>query len=235
MALASSCFNCEKEAARATSFLDGGLPLDETRIVSMAKAENQSRLDRLLQIVDTGSTPATRKVAAEQIGAVQQQHPHELYNLLRRYGERHSLLTHHRWSDRLQPLLRSKSWASRTAAAQAVDCIVGHVPPWEPDVTAGSEVKNEPREDDNDGMLTLAEFDIERVVEHGVALLGSSGDQYDLDVSGMSQKASLQIEPQPWHGTYVHPRCCLGRNSWRSSGGSFGRGSGWTGTKTSRT
>ena len=55
--------------------------------------EKQSRLDRLLQIVDTGSTPATRKVAAEQIGAVQKQHPHELYNLLRRWHV--TLQSHH--------------------------------------------------------------------------------------------------------------------------------------------
>ena len=33
----------------------------------------------------------------------------------------------------MQPFLRSKSWASRTAAAQAVDAIVSHVPQWAPE------------------------------------------------------------------------------------------------------
>ena len=40
------------------------------------------RLDRLLILLDSGSTPFTRKTAAEQIGEVQKVHPHELHNLL---------------------------------------------------------------------------------------------------------------------------------------------------------
>jgi TATA-binding protein-associated factor len=96
--------------------------------------------------------------------------------------------------DRLQPFLRSKSWPSRTAAAQAVDYIVSHVPPWDPAASAAaatSETKEEEpyqEEEEAGDMLTLEEFDIDCVVEHGVALLGSSGDQYDLDLSSMSQK-----------------------------------------------
>lgn len=42
------------------------------------------RLDRLLVILDTGSTPVTRKAAAKQLGEVQKLHPHELPNLLNR-------------------------------------------------------------------------------------------------------------------------------------------------------
>ena len=40
------------------------------------------RLDRLWVLFDSGSTPVTRKAAAEQIGEVQKLHPHELQNLL---------------------------------------------------------------------------------------------------------------------------------------------------------
>ena len=43
-----------------------------------------SRLDRLLVLLDTGSTPVTRKAAAHQLGQVQKLHPHELHNLLQR-------------------------------------------------------------------------------------------------------------------------------------------------------
>lgn len=35
-------------------------------------------------LLDSGSTPVTRKAAAEQIGEVQKLHPHELNNLLRK-------------------------------------------------------------------------------------------------------------------------------------------------------
>lgn len=43
-----------------------------------------NRLDRLWVLLDSGSTPVTRRTAAEQIGEVQKVHPHELHNLLRK-------------------------------------------------------------------------------------------------------------------------------------------------------
>ena len=42
------------------------------------------RLDRLLSLLDTGSTEAIRRSAVEQIGEVQRLHPHELNNLLKK-------------------------------------------------------------------------------------------------------------------------------------------------------
>lgn len=42
------------------------------------------RLDRLLLLLDTGSTPVIRRAAAQQLGEVQKLHPHELNNLLNR-------------------------------------------------------------------------------------------------------------------------------------------------------
>lgn len=41
-----------------------------------------SRLDRLFILLDTGTTPVTRKAAAQQLGEVVKLHPHELNNLL---------------------------------------------------------------------------------------------------------------------------------------------------------
>lgn len=40
------------------------------------------RLDRLFILLDTGTTPVTRKAAAQQLGEVVKLHPHELDNLL---------------------------------------------------------------------------------------------------------------------------------------------------------
>jgi len=45
------------------------------------------RLDRLLSLLDTGSTEAVRRSAVEQIGEVQRLHPHELNNLLKKVVE----------------------------------------------------------------------------------------------------------------------------------------------------
>lgn len=42
------------------------------------------RLDRLVLLLDTGSTAAVRQTAAQQLGEIQKQHPTELYNLLSR-------------------------------------------------------------------------------------------------------------------------------------------------------
>lgn len=40
------------------------------------------RLDRLLLLLESGSTPVIRRSAAQQLGEVQRLHPHELNNLL---------------------------------------------------------------------------------------------------------------------------------------------------------
>ncbi len=41
-----------------------------------------SRLERLFILLDTGTTPVTRKAAAQQLGDVVKLHPQELNNLL---------------------------------------------------------------------------------------------------------------------------------------------------------
>jgi TATA-binding protein-associated factor len=38
----------------------------------------------LVLLLDTGSTTAVRRTAAQQLGEIQKQHPGELYNLLSR-------------------------------------------------------------------------------------------------------------------------------------------------------
>lgn len=43
-----------------------------------------SRLDRLFILLESGSSPVTRRAAAKQIGEVQKLYPHELHNLLSR-------------------------------------------------------------------------------------------------------------------------------------------------------
>lgn len=75
-----------------------------------------SRLDRLFLLLETGSSPVTRKAAALQLGEVQKLHPHELHNLL----------------IKVRHYLHSSSWDTRIAAGQAVEAIIRNVPVWEP-------------------------------------------------------------------------------------------------------
>lgn len=77
------------------------------------------RLDRLFVLLDTGSSVVTRSAAAKQLGEVQRLHPHELNTLL----------------NRTSIYLRSTSWETRVAAAEAVRAIVTNVPQWSPDGT----------------------------------------------------------------------------------------------------
>ncbi|MEE6522608.1 hypothetical protein FKM82_021217 [Ascaphus truei] len=74
------------------------------------------RLDRLFILLDTGTTPVTRKAAAQQLGEVVKLHPHELNNLL----------------SKVLLYLRSPNWDTRIAAGQAVEAIVKNVPHWNP-------------------------------------------------------------------------------------------------------
>ncbi|KAG8086577.1 hypothetical protein GUJ93_ZPchr0010g10708 [Zizania palustris] len=137
-------------------------------------AQSSSRLHRLLTLLDTGSTQATRFAAARQIGEIAKSHPQEL-----------------------NVLLKSKNWDTRVAAAHAIGAIaenvkhtslkelfasveaekhasgltgvtgdVGSALPHA-DITATSE-------------LAFGSFDINRVLEFGSPLLASGGQEYDI-------------------------------------------------------
>ena len=87
-----------------------------------------SRLERLLTLIDTGTSEAVRKVAAAQIGDIQTAHPEELHNLLDAVGKL---------------LLYSKSWETRTAASLALDSILSNTPTWNPEPEVKKEIKEE--------------------------------------------------------------------------------------------
>ncbi|KAI7103757.1 hypothetical protein KC352_g30255, partial [Hortaea werneckii] len=78
-----------------------------------------SRLDRLVTLLETGSTQLIRNTAAQQLADVQKNHPDELFNLL----------------TRVVPYLRSPSWDTRTAAAKAIGGIVEHAEKFDPNAT----------------------------------------------------------------------------------------------------
>ncbi|XP_055324394.1 TATA-binding protein-associated factor 172 [Sitodiplosis mosellana] len=123
-----------------------------------------SRLDRLFILLESGSSPVTRRAAAKQIGEVQKLHPHELHNLL----------------SRLLVYLHSNVWDTRIAAAQAVESILNNVPQWNP---KPSSVKTENLSSRNfeASRLTFEQFNLETVLEKGARLIGSEGSEFDTD------------------------------------------------------
>ncbi|XP_076025391.1 TATA-binding protein-associated factor 172 [Genypterus blacodes] len=138
-----------------------------------------SRLDRLFILLDTGTTPVTRKAAAQQLGEVVKLHPHELNTLLSK------VLTY----------LRSPNWDTRIAAGQAVEAIVKNIPKWDPAPKPKEEFDGElsPEEPSGD-RLTFYHFDISRLLKHGASLLGSAGAEFELQddkTSDMDPKERL--------------------------------------------
>ncbi|XP_062319885.1 TATA-binding protein-associated factor 172 [Osmerus eperlanus] len=130
-----------------------------------------SRLDRLFILLDTGTTPVTRKAAAQQLGDVVKLHPHELNNLLAK------VLTY----------LRSPNWDTRIAAGQAVEAIVKNIPEWNPAPKPKEEsCADFSPEDSSPDRLSFYRFDMSRLLKHGASLLGSAGVEFEVqdDKSG---------------------------------------------------
>ncbi|KAK4994674.1 TATA-binding protein-associated factor mot1 [Elasticomyces elasticus] len=133
-----------------------------------------SRLDRLVVLLETGSTQLIRNTAAQQLADVQKNHPDELFNLLAR----------------IVPYLRSRSWDTRTAAAKAIGGIVDHTEKFDPNALDPPAIKSEtnghangmenathpPASEDQLQLDTLA---VDSILTHGKALVASSGKQYD--------------------------------------------------------
>ncbi|EFA86022.1 SNF2-related domain-containing protein [Heterostelium album PN500] len=163
-----------------------------------------SRLERLFTLLETGSTPAIRKAAAQQIGEVQRLHPHELQSLL----------------DNLHSRLLSKDWDTRIAAGQAIEAIASHVPLWNPQYRSSSSSDNNNNNDDNNNNnnntltttttttttnndddelmfdLTFEKFDITKVLSNGSLLLASGGQEFEPEpqMQGVDPKEILKIQ-----------------------------------------
>ncbi|KAJ3402488.1 hypothetical protein CcCBS67573_g02282 [Chytriomyces confervae] len=136
-----------------------------------------SRLDRLVLLLDTGSTPLVRSTAAQQLGEVQRQHPDELYALLAR------VLVH----------LRSKSWETRSAASQALAAIAQSVAEWDPrGIQTGIEMDT--GTDSDTDRLSFDSFDMDAVIKNGAPLLASQGAEFDVDFTGLDARERLALQ-----------------------------------------
>ncbi|KAH2752761.1 hypothetical protein KXW10_004254 [Aspergillus fumigatus] len=149
-----------------------------------------SRLDRLVTLLETGSTPFIRNTAAQQLADVQKQHPDELFNLL----------------GRILPYLRSKSWDTRAAAAKAIGLIVANADTFDPNQDDGQEIKKAENDDldvdikseeellspMDDSLLQLERLDLPSILKYGKRLLGSAGKEYEYSLAAMDPASRLQ-------------------------------------------
>ncbi|KAI5617401.1 TATA-binding protein-associated factor 172, partial [Silurus asotus] len=138
---------------------------------------NAFRLERLFILLDTGTTPVTRKAAAQQLGDVVKLHPHELNNLISK------VLTY----------LRSPNWDTRIAAGQAVEAIVKNIPEWNPAPKPKEEscAEDMSPEDNSSDRLSFYRFDISRLLRHGASLLGSAGAEFEVQ-----DEKSAEVDPK---------------------------------------
>ncbi|KAF1360836.1 hypothetical protein EJ07DRAFT_176921 [Lizonia empirigonia] len=162
-----------------------------------------TRLDRLVTLLETGSTALIRNTAAEQLADVQKQHPEDLFHLL----------------NRVLPFLRSKSWETRVAAAKAVGGIVTNAEKYDPnaeDEPIKSEVKSETnghtQEEDTNGATVKKEengdvdmplatdkfdlntLDIASILKDGNHLVGAASKELDYKLLSMSPADRLAYQ-----------------------------------------
>ncbi|KAL1362643.1 hypothetical protein HN51_010870 [Arachis hypogaea] len=141
-------------------------------------AQQSSRLQRLLTLLDTGSTQATRLTAARQIGEIAKSHPQDLNSLLKKVSQ----------------YLRSKNWETRVAAAHAIGSIaenVKHTSLNELTTSVVSKISENGISCSVEDLCawtylqsritgsSFRSFDMSKVLEFG-ALLASGGQEYDI-------------------------------------------------------
>ena len=157
-----------------------------------------SRLDRLVTLLETGSTQLIRNTAAQQLADVQKAHPDELFNLL----------------SRVVPYLTAKSWDTRIATAKALGGIVDHAEKFNPNDTDTSkslngkkdngtdgervqskqEPENSPSPPTDDDHLHLETLDIASVLTYGKKLLGSAGREYNYSLASLDSTERLAFQ-----------------------------------------
>ncbi|KAI4954104.1 hypothetical protein J4E91_001814 [Alternaria rosae] len=162
-----------------------------------------TRLDRLVTLLETGSTALIRNTAADQLADVQKQHPDELFNLL----------------TRVIPYLRSKSWETRVAAAKAIGGIAANADKFDPNADdqdepikpeAQSDSNGDVKSEDSNGVkkeengdstlppladgLDLATLDLPSILKFGKVLASLGTKEHDYKLAAMDPAERLEYQ-----------------------------------------
>ncbi|RMZ90626.1 hypothetical protein DV736_g2140, partial [Chaetothyriales sp. CBS 134916] len=155
-----------------------------------------SKLDRLITLLDKGSTQLVRNETARQLANIQEQNPESLFALL----------------GRVVPYLQSKSWDTRVAAAKAIGCIIEKAGTFDPNAEV-VDAKSEHLITDDSGvkieldgalsyggdMLQLATLDISLILQHGKKLVGSAGKEHEYSLAGLTPTERLARQKKSLH------------------------------------
>lgn len=141
-----------------------------------------TRLDRLIVLLENGSNPSVRAAAAEQLGAMQAQRADQMFHLI----------------SRVLPLLQSKSWETRSAGALALEKIAANFKAWIPLYGSDTSIKEELEDEnldegDDEDWWSFQTVDLANVIENGRPLTSSSGDEFNVDFTGMNSHERLVL------------------------------------------
>lgn len=139
-----------------------------------------SRLDRLVTILETGSTKLIKDTAVSQLADWQKQHPEELFNIL----------------SRVVPYLRHKDWDTRATAAKAIGKIIENAPAYDPNEDEDPSTADKEEQSNEDGHVKKEEeselplppddsfkletLDVSLVLKYGRDLLRTGNVDYGL-------------------------------------------------------
>ncbi|KAK1769217.1 SNF2 family domain-containing protein [Phialemonium atrogriseum] len=159
-----------------------------------------SRLDRLVTILESGSTRLIRDTAVNQLADWQKQHPEELFNLL----------------SRVVPYLRHKEWDTRNAAAKAIGKIIEHAPAYDPnegEEPADPKKEEEPVEKDfvkkeevkdssfsDEDYFDLDRLDIANILKYGRELARNATATVDYSLASLDPAARLAHQKKTLNG-----------------------------------
>lgn len=147
-----------------------------------------SRLERLVVLLDTGSTQFIRNTAADQLADLAKAHPEEVLNLL----------------SRVYPYLNSRKWETRTASARAFGGIASHAECWNPNSEGEdaepvkleeldeTQIKLEEQElkllSDENNFISLDQWNLADIMKSGKKFLSCS----EIDTPSTRTMASLK-------------------------------------------
>ncbi|KAL9933818.1 hypothetical protein V8E36_007476 [Tilletia maclaganii] len=166
-----------------------------TASTSTSTSTSTSRLDRLINLLDTGSTSSIRSSAARQLGQIAQRassssstapEDQDVKSTTAGEAQEDSGTSTSAWTEgvlllaRIVPLLRSCAWDTRIAAATAVGSICDSLPLWLPSPSPSTDDDIDDATPVLEGQASpLASFDLARLLASGTRLLSSAGKEFD--------------------------------------------------------
>ncbi|KAJ7915484.1 SNF2 superfamily chromatin remodeling protein [Mycena leptocephala] len=154
-----------------------------------------SRLDRLLLLLDTGSSTSVRNTAAKQLAQLAAKSVNSdvaLEEDIKNARQHVSQGDPQAWAElmsvvaRIIPYLHSKSYDTRTAASVALSHVFSLVPLWQP------ESKPAPTEEQSFPAPEFPVFSVQELISQGKLLLASSGKEFVKPAGILSSPAEVK-------------------------------------------